>query len=206
MKKFWNEARLSNKIIGGLLALVIIGWSATAIYANTITGNTVVEPEESQASDMASELNLITDEEAIEIAREHLISIGITNATLTYSYSDIENGIAVWSIEFRYNGRDLEFYVAKETGNFLKYPVATTNNSDNTSSMPAPASAETISRKQAGEIALAVTPGRLVEVSHDRERGRTAWWVEIRYEGMVHEFYIDMETGAILQHEIEKDD
>jgi len=53
---------------------------------------------------------------------------------------------------------------------------------------------------------LAIAPGRLVEVSRDWERGRAAWWVEIRHEGMVHEFYIDMETGTVLQHEIEIDD
>ncbi|MCL1990555.1 MAG: PepSY domain-containing protein [Defluviitaleaceae bacterium] len=63
-----------------------------------------------------------------------------------------------------------------------------------------------ISSARAGEIALGVAPGRLVEVSRDWENGRPAWWVEIRHGGMVHEFYIDMETGAILQHEIERDD
>jgi len=63
-----------------------------------------------------------------------------------------------------------------------------------------------ISRERAGEIALGVAPGRLVEVSRDWENGRPAWWVEVRYNGMVHEFYIDMETGVILHHEYELDD
>lgn len=312
MKKFWNEARLSDKILGGLLVLVIIGWSATTIQANITNGNRVVEPEEKQAAELeiqtpdmitvarareiavdlvgggiVKELNLNTDEgaltfdivvayndetfqvildattgallrleiqtvssfdamgltaeEAIELARQHLESIGITNATLVYSYSDIEDGIAVWSIEFRYNGRDLEFYVVKETGDFLKYPTTSNNRDRNDTDsvttstqaptstptpapvptptptpapIPAPttptptpqASTETISRERAGEIALAIAPGRLVEVSRDWERGRAAWWVEIRYDGMVHEFYIDMETGTVLQHEVEIDD
>jgi len=63
-----------------------------------------------------------------------------------------------------------------------------------------------ISSEQAVEIAMFVAPGRLVEVSRDWENGRPAWWIEIRYNGMVHEFYIDMETGAILDHEFEIDD
>ena len=290
MKKFWNEARLSDKILGGLLALVIISWSAITIHANVTNGHAVTEPETLQietvqapelitavqAREIAVDLvgggyvdelsldtteekttflivinyddqvfqvtldaangelvhldslttpssetiNLsgnLTSEDAIEIARQHLESIGITSATLAYSYSDIEDGIAVWSIEFRYNGRDLEFYVVKETGAFLKAPTALNTNSGQTGSTSTPAptptptpvtseTTETISREEAGQIALGVTPGRLAEVSRDRENGRPAWWVEVRHEGMVHEFYIDMATGAILQHEVEIDD
>ena len=63
-----------------------------------------------------------------------------------------------------------------------------------------------ISSEQAVDIAMGVAPGRLVEVSRDWENGRPAWWIEIRHNGMVHEFYIDMETGTILQHEFEIDD
>ena len=310
MKKFWNKARLSDKVLAGLLVMVIIGWSATTIYANIINENTMIQPEEVQpeeveiqAPDMitafqareiavdlvgggvAQGLNLNTDEgiptfdiivyyddqefqvildatngvlvrlesltvspvevahlsedltaeEAIELAREHLAAIGITNATLVYSYSDIENGVSVWSIEFRYNGRDLEFYVARATGDLLKYPTAINNNSNNgndastaeavmlapnpvpspePSPTPAPAptpaattaSTETISRERAGEIALNVSGGRLVEVSRDSWHGHPAWWVETRANGRVHEFYICMETGSILEHECEIDD
>jgi len=63
-----------------------------------------------------------------------------------------------------------------------------------------------ITREQAGEIALSFSGGRLIEVSRDSHHGRPAWWVETRANGMVHEFYICMETGAILEHESEIDD
>ncbi|MCL2559693.1 MAG: M56 family metallopeptidase [Turicibacter sp.] len=63
-----------------------------------------------------------------------------------------------------------------------------------------------ISSDEAVRIAMAVAPGSLVEVERDWENGRPAWWVDIRHNGMVHEFYIDMETGTILQHEVELDD
>ena len=343
MKNFWNKARLSDKILIGLVVTVLIGWSAHANLTNggatenptqtaenqTPTMITVIEARE-LAIDLVgggviNDLSLnteeaiptfdiivyhdreefqiildatsgslirleslttpepvalaavevagnLTAEEAISLAREHLSTIGITDATLVYSYSDTEDGIAVWSIEFRYNGRDLEFYVVKASGEFLKSPAATNNNNDNNNSGSGngnnnnngnhhnngggncnsgncgnnnnnnnggnnnnnnggnnnnnnsggnnnnnnnngggnnnnntPAATE-ISRERAGEIALAIAPGRLVEVSRDWERGRPAWWVEIRHEGMVHEFYIDMETGAVLQHEVEVDD
>jgi len=68
-----------------------------------------------------------------------------------------------------------------------------------------PALAE-ITREQAGEIALGVSGGRLVEVSRDTWHGRPAWWAETRAGGNVHEFYIDVATGEILEHEWERDD
>ena len=152
----------------------------------------------------------LTSDQAIELARTHLVSIGINNPTFRYSYSDRENGVAVWSIEFRYGGRDLEFYVVKATGEFLKAPRAT-NNSANASSNQSQSSTNnqtngSISREEAGEIALAFSGGRLVEVSRDSWRGRPAWWAETRANRMVHEFYICMETGEILEHESERDD
>jgi len=157
----------------------------------------------------------LTSEQAIELARQHLISIGINNATFVYSYSDRENGILVWSIEFRYGGRDLEFYVVKATGEFLKAPTAQSSNINNSASNPTPPannqpstseSSSGITREEAGQIALAFSGGRLVEVSRDSWRGRPAWWVETRANGRVHEFYICMETGTILEHECEIDD
>jgi len=79
-----------------------------------------------------------------------------------------------------------------------------------TETNPAPSPEETqiseISSEHAVQIASGVAPGRVVEVSRDWKNGRSAWWIEIRHNGMVHEFYIDMETGAILEHEFELDD
>jgi len=65
-----------------------------------------------------------------------------------------------------------------------------------------------ISQQRAGQIALNATPGRgiLIEVDHDWHRGRPAWWAEVRSGNFIHEFYIDVQTGAILQHEIEFND
>jgi len=80
-------------------------------------------------------------------------------------------------------------------------PAPTPDNNNSSSS-----NSSTISRERAGEIALGISGGRLVEVSHSSHRGNAAWWVETRANGMVHEFYIDMETGVILEHEYEIDD
>jgi len=80
-------------------------------------------------------------------------------------------------------------------------PAATPGHNNSSSS-----NSSAISRERAGEIALSTSGGRLVEVSHSSHRGNAAWWVETRANGMVHEFYIDMYSGAILEHESELDD
>ena len=77
--------------------------------------------QSNQTSQGGNQTNL-TRAQAIERARAHLNSIGIRNATFVYAYLDWENGVRVWSIEFRYNRRDLEFYVAVSDGRFLKAP------------------------------------------------------------------------------------
>jgi len=69
MKKFWNKARLSDKVLAGLLVMVIIGWSATTIHANITNGNTIIEPEELQTEEAEIQVpDIITASQAREIA------------------------------------------------------------------------------------------------------------------------------------------
>lgn len=83
---------------------------------------------------------------------------------------------------------------------------SSSNQSQNSNQGGSSQTSGSISREEAGQIALAYSGGRLVEVSRDSWRGRAAWWAETRANGRVHEFYICMETGDILEHESERDD
>ena len=65
----------------------------------------------------------ISAQRAVELARDHLLSLNITDARFDYIYMDIERGRWVWSVEFDgRGGRDFEFYVDVQTGAFLKAP------------------------------------------------------------------------------------
>ncbi|MCL1993353.1 MAG: PepSY domain-containing protein [Spirochaetes bacterium] len=64
----------------------------------------------------------ISAQRAVELARNHLVSIGVTQARFDYVYMDIERGRWVWSVEFDGPGRDFEFYVDVQTGAFLNAP------------------------------------------------------------------------------------
>lgn len=64
----------------------------------------------------------ITAQRAVEISRDHLVSIGVTNARFEYVYMDMEGGVWVWSVEFDGPGRSYEFYVNVNTGEFVGTP------------------------------------------------------------------------------------
>ena len=63
----------------------------------------------------------VNQQQAIDLARAHLNTIGRGNAAFRYAYADMDNGRPVWSIEF---AGGLEFYVCRNTGTFFKWPNA----------------------------------------------------------------------------------
>jgi hypothetical protein len=64
----------------------------------------------------------ISARQAVEMARDHLIAIGVTEAQFDYIYMDRERGTWVWSVEFDGNRRSFEFYIDVQTGEFLNAP------------------------------------------------------------------------------------
>jgi len=178
----------------------------------------------------------ISAQRAVELARDHLISIGVTNARFDYVYMDIEQGTWVWSVEFDGQGRSYEFYVNVETGAFLKAPqrpitVVTPTPSATPTATPASSPTATptsspnhshnrnnrptnpaISLERAIEIAYAdlarrgITANFRTDSGMDWERGQWVWELEFRVPNAargrhVIEFYINVDTGAIVKFE-----
>ena len=227
MSNKWQAMPLSTKILGGLLLLTIIGWSATTIYANLSDrlNQTYVEEMETNAH--------ITVVQAKEMGRTFIGGGDVIDIQLYYHDDE-----AIFDVIINYLDADFQVILNAQTGDLIQIttlsaperneidlsvneniapssPIASPESTPAQSSpTPAPSSEPTpvtphdasISREAAGEIALGISGGRLIEVSRSRHRTLPAWWVETRAGGMVHEFYIDMETGAVLQHEIERDD
>jgi uncharacterized membrane protein YkoI len=152
---------------------------------------------------------------AVELAHDHLLAMGITNARFDYVYMDREDGIWVWSVEFELGDSDFEFYVDVESGAFLKAPDGggtnlhqggghqggTTSNTNWRGPGRAPLnwpSSVAITPERAVEIALERVQGTVHEVDHDFERGIAAWYVEIRSGGRTHEIKVDVQTGDII--------
>jgi len=65
----------------------------------------------------------VSAQRAVEIAANHLASIGATNFRFDYVYMDVERGRWVWSVEFDRigGGRDAEFYIDVHTGEIIQF-------------------------------------------------------------------------------------
>ena len=115
------------------------------VYLETLStggSDTVTPPPTQQASSITVPANItprpparqggptntaISSQTAVELARDHLVSIGVTDARFNYVYMDIENGVWVWSVEFDGQGRSYEFYVDVNTGAFIQAPSGGTS-------------------------------------------------------------------------------
>jgi uncharacterized membrane protein YkoI len=70
---------------------------------------------------------------------------------------------------------------------------------------PSDSASTIISSERAIEIALTQVPnGTVIEVDHDFEDGLEVWDIEIHAAGYVHEIYVDMATGDIIEHDIDE--
>ncbi|MCL1935392.1 MAG: stalk domain-containing protein [Defluviitaleaceae bacterium] len=148
---------------------------------------------------------------AVELAVNHLNSLGVASARFDYIYMDWDNGRWVWSIEFDGAGRSYEFYIDVNTGALVLAPTLSSNQTQNVGSSVVNSNHEStsnqqtnqgnITRERAAEIAQGVVSGTLIEVDRDFERGRQVWYVAIRSGGLVHEVYVDIITGEIVLHQ-----
>ena len=96
------------------------GGSATPNYPAHVP-NVPATPQTPQQPPTTNAGGPVNQQQAIDLARAHLNTIGRGNAAFRYAYADVDNGRPVWSIEF---AGGLEFYVCRNTGTFFKWPNA----------------------------------------------------------------------------------
>ena len=159
----------------------------------------------------------ITAQRAAELARDHLIDIGVTSARFDYIYMDREGSAWVWSVEFDGQGISYEFYVDVSTGAFLKAPsVAGVSRTPSTSTPTTSATAGSrpsnpaISLERAIEIAEADLRSRGINATYRSnsgmswERGQWVWELLFRTQGErmpFIEYYINVDNGDIVKFE-----
>lgn len=97
------------------------GGSATPNYPAHVPNTPAVPQTPSQQPPGTNVTGPVNQQQAINLARAHLNTIGRGNAAFRYAYADIDNGRPVWSVEF---AGGLEFYVCRNTGAFFKWPDA----------------------------------------------------------------------------------
>jgi len=115
-----------NAFTGGLIRLRSnYAFGEEQSYSMTTADNNIPEMVHAAGNTSGASANTTNDpisrDRAIELARDHLNSIGRGNAVFQYAYADIDDGRPVWSVEF---AGGLEFYVCRNTGVFFKSPSA----------------------------------------------------------------------------------
>jgi len=149
----------------------------------------------------------LSQQAAIQLAIDHLESLGIVGATLDRAELELENGTQVWDIDFIVGGAEYEFYIDSETGEMLRAPGETSSSAIPSGAGPGIAPANwpenAITPESAIEIAQGIAPGNLVAVDHDFENGMAVWHVEIISGGATHEVSINALTGELVEHEME---
>ena len=130
---------------------------------------------------------------------------GLTTADITDADVDpeLDENPAHYEVEFQVPGKgELEYKVEAYTGQVL------TGQADATPSVPAAGdvgleAAKSAALKHAG---LSESQVRELQVEWDNENGRAVYEVEFKSGGMEYDYVIDAATGAVLDHETERDD
>ena len=130
---------------------------------------------------------------------------GLTTADITDADVDpeLDENPAHYEVEFQVPGKgELEYKVEAYTGQVL------TGQANVTPSVPAAGdvgleAAKSAALKHAG---LSESQVRELQVEWDNENGRAVYEVEFKSGGMEYDYVIDAATGAVLDHETERDD
>ena len=145
---------------------------------------------------------------------------GATQADITKSQRDTEDGVPVYKIEIEYAEVEYEFEIVASTGEFCKQsferriyqpvPMPTVDPDASATptrpGQPSPTPAVTITQERAREIALAQVPGATsMNITKCRFDSRdNVFEIEIRYSGREYEFEIDAASGTIIKQEAEQ--
>lgn len=140
---------------------------------------------------------------AAEDARaKALAHAGLTAADVTFTKTELdwENGKQVYEVEF-YTAAGAEYdYEIDTAGEIVRFDY-------DAESYAPPASAGTITREKAREIALGKVPGasadHITKLELDYDDGAAVYEVEIVYGGVEYDLEISGDTGAVLEFEAE---
>ena len=132
---------------------------------------------------------------------------GLTTADITDADVDpeLDENPAHYEVEFQVPGKgELEYKVEAYTGQVLSGPAnvqpSTPVNPSGDIGMEA---AKSAALKHAG---LSESQVRELQAEWDNENGRAVYEVEFKSGGMEYDYVIDAATGAVLDHEVERDD
>ena len=143
----------------------------------------------------------VDEEMAQKIALEHA-GVKATDATITKSKLDYEDGRQVYDIEWYAGGAKYDYEIATDTGEII-------SSAYEEKTMGADSRNVTVSEADAKKTALdrvsGATDKDLYEWKLDYDDGRPEYEGKIIYGGTEYEFTIDAATGSVMEWDAEKD-
>lgn len=175
--------------------------STTAASTSTTTQAATTESSTASSTTTNTTSDVITDEEAREIALNHA---GMTSDQVTFIKTKLErdDGRLVYDIEFYSSDyAEYDYTIEAYTGYILSVDY------DLKGYTPPSDGSSAITADEAMEIALAQVPGATVSNIHefetDYDDGRLEYEGTIWYNGVEYEFTIDGYSGAIREWEVD---
>lgn len=145
----------------------------------------------------------ISEDEAKQAALDHA---GVQESQVTKMKVELdkEDGHAVYDVEFTANGAEYEYEIDAGDGAVWKYELERKGGTfDPASGDIGESGAKTAAFQHAGVSESQVSK---LKVKRDWDDGRLEYEVEFKAAGMEYEYTIDGSTGAILEHEMDRDD
>ncbi len=146
----------------------------------------------------------ITLEQAKTIA---LNDAGLTDADFKKAKMDYDDGRTVYEIEFVYDNKEYDYEIDSSTGRILDTDIeyknknsGNKNSSSDTAYNITAAEAESIALKSGG---VSRSDVKYIHSYIDNDDGRTVYEVEFLVNNTEYEYKIDVNSGAILEQDIE---
>lgn len=127
---------------------------------------------------------------------------GLSTAVFTKAERDYDDGRLEYELEFHTDSAAYEVTVDAATGRVLDYEKENLRGGTGSTDIGAQA-AKSAALRHAG---LSEGQVQELQVEWDNEHGRAVYEVEFKSGGMEYEYVIDAATGAVLNHEMERDD
>ena len=167
-------------------------YKVEAYTGQVLTGQANVTPSVPAAGDVGLEA-------AKSAALKHA---GLSTAVFTKAERDYDDGRLEYELEFHTDSAAYEVTVDAATGRVLDYEKENLRGGTGSTDIGAQA-AKAAALKHAG---LSEGQVQELQVEWDSEHGRAVYEVEFKSGGMEYEYVIDAATGAVLNHETERDD
>ena len=163
------------------------------------TGQVLSGPANVQPSTPVNPSGDIGMEAAKSAALKHA---GLSTAVFTKAERDYDDGRWEYELEFHTDSAAYEVTVDASTGRVLDYEKENLRGGTGSTDIGAQA-AKAAALKHAG---LSESQVRELQAEWDNENGRAVYEVEFKSGGMEYDYVIDAATGAVLDHEVERDD